>query len=904
MSASNQQILTDSGANDRPPMLEKGNYIPWESRFRRFLDNKLEDREWTWHSIQKGPYVTNHIRHSRLMDEFDKFAAKEGESQEPVYERLTMLVNIMDRNNASKAKRAARNHDPLALIAHSNAYSQSLLSPSYSNSPQSYYVTHPSSVVDYEEAYQGELHGDSQNNNLTTAMMLLAQAITQKFSTPTNSPDGNAVTEPTYDATAVSEVNDSHKAHEQMNHAKRKTIIHAFDDDQIISNIIFDDPYVENNCGISEHDSNDHDEYHYIQIMAYNVQREFENKKRLKHLRRKEVDELIEHVDQKPYAYADVRSQNQDLLMTISELKKKIKTIEKGKNVNTKFNKFETSGTLLCVESSNSVRRPKSKDTKSKNRFLKKTNDKISSTHDQKMSSSDSIDSNKHETINLTVCQSNTSVLNTKIVNAVNDGSNIICVSCGKDAFMLSHEKCVAHYALSRYSRVKRALFTTLVAAKSKNLGATSVVLKSRLRLGLKCSNFQDSSNEMNEIPLHQDLDNLFGPLYKEYYAPSTFEVSNNSTANTLDVENTPSPSSIIVEDNDAPQIFKRLDVWELVPLPDGRHALKMDVKTAFLNRPLKEEVFVSLPDGFVDPDFPNHVYRLKKALYGLKQAPRACSFSDFRFINPSRGIFINQSHYTMELLRKQEMENCDTVMTPMATAKIDAHLQCTPTGQTKYRSMIRGLMYITASRPNTATFICARYQARPTEKHLKVVKKIFWYIRQSINKRLRYSKDSGFELIAYSDADLARCLDDYKSTSRGLQFMGDKLVRWSSKKQDCTTMSTTEAEYVSLSACCAQVIWMRIQLLDYGYRYNKIPMYCDSKSAIAISCNPVQHSRTKHINIHYFFNKEHVEKGTIELYFVGTEYQLVDLFTKALPRERFEYLVHKIGLRCMTPTK
>ncbi|GJZ18815.1 hypothetical protein Tco_0555405 [Tanacetum coccineum] len=119
--------------------------------------------------------------------------------------------------------------------------------------------------------------------------------------------------------------------------------------------------------------------------------------------------------------------------------------------------------------------------------------------------------------------------------------------------------------------------------------------------------------------------------------------------------------------------------------------------------------------------------------------------------------------------------------------------------------------------------------------------------------------------------------------------------MSWSSKKQDCTAMSTAEAKYVSLSACCAQVIWMRTQLLDYGYKYNKIP-YCDSKSAIAISCNPVQHSRTKHINIRYHFIKKHVEKGTVELYFVGTEYQLTDVFTKALPKERFEYLVHRIG--------
>nr|GEV35556.1 Gag-Pol polyprotein [Tanacetum cinerariifolium] len=178
-----------------------------------------------------------------------------------------------------------------------------------------------------------------------------------------------------------------------------------------------------------------------------------------------------------------------------------------------------------------------------------------------------------------------------------------------------------------------------------------------------------------------------------------------------------------------------------------------IDVKTAVLNGLLKEEVFVSQPDGFVDPDFPNHVYRLKKALYGLKESPR--------------------------LLRKHGMEKCDTATTPMAIAKIDAYLHGTPTDQTKYLSMIRGLMYLTASRPDIAfaTFVCARYQARPTEKHLKEVKRIFRYLRQSINKRLWYSKDSGFELIAYLDADLEGCLDDYKSTSGGLQFLGDKLI-------------------------------------------------------------------------------------------------------------------------------
>nr|GEX49719.1 retrovirus-related Pol polyprotein from transposon TNT 1-94 [Tanacetum cinerariifolium] len=157
----------------------------------------------------------------------------------------------------------------------------------------------------------------------------------------------------------------------------------------------------------------------------------------------------------------------------------------------------------------------------------------------------------------------------------------------------------------------------------------------------------------------------------------------------------------------------------------------------------------------------------------------------------------------------------------------------------------------------------------------------------------LWYSKDTGFELTAFLYSDHVGYLNSRKSTSGGIQFLGgDKLVSWSSKKQDCTSMSSAEAEYVSLSACFAQVIWMRTQLTDYGFYFDKIPMYCDSKAAIAISCNPVQHSRTKHIDVRCHFIKEKVKKGIVELFFVRNEYQLADLFTKALLKERFKYLV------------
>nr|GEU71078.1 retrovirus-related Pol polyprotein from transposon TNT 1-94 [Tanacetum cinerariifolium] len=132
--------------------------------------------------------------------------------------------------------------------------------------------------------------------------------------------------------------------------------------------------------------------------------------------------------------------------------------------------------------------------------------------------------------------------------------------------------------------------------------------------------------------------------------------------------------------------------------------------------------------------------------------------------------------------------------------------------------------------------------------------------------------------------------------------FLAKKLVIWSSKKQDCTSLLTAKSEYLSLFGCRAQVLWMRTQLTDYGYRFDKILIYCDSKSAIAISCNPVQHSRMKHIAVRYHFIKEHVEKGTIELYFVKTDYQLADIFTKALPVDRFNYLVRHLRMRSLCP--
>ncbi|GJY29752.1 retrovirus-related pol polyprotein from transposon TNT 1-94 [Tanacetum coccineum] len=431
---------------------------------------------------------------------------------------------------------------------------------------------------------------------------------------------------------------------------------------------------------------------------------------------------------------------------------------------------------------------------------------------------------------------------------------------------------------------------------------------------------YEDYVQESMNTPSKEDLDNLFGPMYNEYFEKTSSDMSINSAAHQVhNYKDAPLTSLIIVEEYEAPPIvttseeqtspislneanefnqedsadfdgnmvffpydalnfeeaessttaldllnmhdtlkpknikeamsdhswiesmqdelhqFERLDVWELVPIPDGKNiiagykqeeginfeesfapvarlevvrmfiafaALKnitifqMDVQTAFLNGPLKEEVYVSQLDGFVNPDFPDHVYRLKKALYDLKQAPQA--WGDILLVQ----VYIDDI--------------------------------------------------------------------------------IFGSTNPDFSKRFANIMKNNCEMSMMGELKF---------------FLGLQV------HQSPHGIFITEAEYISLSACCAQVIWMRTQL-DYGYPFNIIPMYYDSKSAITISCNPVHHSRTTHIDIRYNFIKEHVEKRTVELYFVGSEYQLADLFTKALPKERFEYLVHRIGQRSMTPTQ
>ncbi|GJX67438.1 hypothetical protein Tco_0303165 [Tanacetum coccineum] len=446
-------------------------------------------------------------------------------------------------------------------------------------------------------------------------------------------------------------------------------------------------------------------------------------------------------------------------------------------------------------------------------------------------------------------------------------------------------------------------------------------------------------------VPSQQELDLLFGPLYDEFFNAGTSRVNKSSspTDNSAQQDTLPStnihpttepstPTHVNAEENNNDQAeFTNpfcTPVQEVIE-SSSRNIGNSNMHT--FNQPQDSEYrwtkdhpksFISLTDYKSGNSLTNLLARtsskLKVVMEKQKDDDQHCNSQTkqrpcSKGLCSGRGVLISRS-FTPVLAWKRlfvYVHKPDGLLIPDHPEKFyrlgslyygfetssKSHDPQSPPGS---------LMSLTSSRPDIVQVVCycARYQAIPTEKHLKEVKRIFRYLRGTINIGLWYPKDSGFELTTFSNVDHVRCIDTRKSTSGGIQFLGDKLVSWMSKKQDCTAMSSAEAEYVALSASCAQVMWMRTQLKDYGFNYNKIPLYCDSQSAIAISCNPVQHSRTKHIHTRYHFIKEQVENGIIELYFVRTEYQLADMFTKALPEDRFQYLVKRIGMRCLTPAE
>ncbi|GJU62585.1 putative ribonuclease H-like domain-containing protein [Tanacetum coccineum] len=291
---------------------------------------------------------------------------------------------------------------------------------------------------------------------------------------------------------------------------------------------------------------------------------------------------------------------------------------------------------------------------------------------------------------------------------------------------------------------------------------------------------------------------------------------------------------------------------------------------------------------------------KLMKDKFQMSSMGELTFFLGLQVQQKKNGIFISQDKYVHEILRKFNYSDVKSASTPTDLEKplvqdgdaadVDEHL---------YRSMIGSLMYLTASRPDImfAVCACARFQVSPKSSHLLAVKRIFRYLKGKPSLGLWYSKDSPLELVAYTDSDYAGATQDRKSTTGGCQFLGNRLISWQCKKQTVVATSTTKAEYVAAASCCGQVLWIQNQLLDYGYNFMDTVIYIDNTSTICIIENPVQHSKTKHIEIRHHFIRDCNAKKLIQMVKIDTEHNVADLLTKGFDAGRFQYLVSSIGM-------
>ncbi|GJS80495.1 hypothetical protein Tco_0730376 [Tanacetum coccineum] len=309
---------------------------------------------------------------------------------------------------------------------------------------------------------------------------------------------------------------------------------------------------------------------------------------------------------------------------------------------------------------------------------------------------------------------------------------------------------------------------------------------------------------------------------------------------------------------------FKLQKVWTLVDLPKGKRAI--GTKWVYKNKKDKRGIVVRKRQDWLH-----------------------------KVMQRDDGIVISQDKYVADILKKFDFITVKTASTPIKTNKalnkdeeakdVDVHL---------YRSMIRSLMYLIASRPDIMFVVCAcaRFQVTPKTSHLHAVKRIFRYLKGQSKLGLWYPRDSPFNFKALSDNDYAGASLDRKSTTGGCQFLGKRLISWQCKKQTIVANSITEAEYVAAANCCGHVLWIQNQMLDYGFNFMNTKIYIDNESTICIVKNPVFHYKTKHIEIRHHFIKDSYEKKLIQVIKIHTDHNVADLLTNAFDVSSDEFRV------------
>ncbi|KAE8735609.1 hypothetical protein F3Y22_tig00000340pilonHSYRG00771 [Hibiscus syriacus] len=382
---------------------------------------------------------------------------------------------------------------------------------------------------------------------------------------------------------------------------------------------------------------------------------------------------------------------------------------------------------------------------------------------------------------------------------------------------------------------------------------------------------------------------------------------------------------------------IEKNDTWELTSLPKGHKAIaqnkwkiqQMDVKSAFLNGVLEEEVYIQQPSGY---EVKGHEDKIKDGdilivcLYVddlIFTGSNPSMFNEFKDVmmkefemtdmglmayylgievkQQNDGIFISHESYAKEILKKFKMENCKPISTPTEYGiKMTKHEEGESVDPTFFKSLVGSLRYLTCTRPDIlhAVGLVSRYMESPTTTHFKAAKRILRYLKGTIDFGLFYSVSNDYKLVGYSDSDWGGDIDNRRSTTGFVFFMGDIAFTWMSKKQPIVTLSTCEAEYVAATSCVCHAIWLRNLLKEIGLiQEEPTKVYVDNKSAIALAKNPVFHDRSKHIDIRYHYIRECVARKDVEVEYVKSQDQVADIFTKPLTNEDFLRLRNLLGV-------
>ncbi|GJX03019.1 ribonuclease H-like domain-containing protein [Tanacetum coccineum] len=402
-----------------------------------------------------------------------------------------------------------------------------------------------------------------------------------------------------------------------------------------------------------------------------------------------------------------------------------------------------------------------------------------------------------------------------------------------------------------------------------------------------------------------------------------------------------------IVEGVDVDETFSPVvkpgTIWIVLSLAISRHwpVHQLDVKNAFLHGGLTETVYMHQPPSFRDPKHPNYVCLLQRSLYGFKQDDdttflllyvndivltassdrllhqiiaslhREFSMTDLGALNyflgisvtrDSSGMFLSQRKYAMEILERAHMVGCNSSRTPVDTESKLGDGGTPVVDPTLYRSLAGSLQYLTFTRPDITYAVqqVCLYMHDPREPHFSALKQILRYVQGTLDYGLQLFSSTTDSLIAYSDADWAGCPTTRWSTSGYCVFLGNNLLSWSFKRQPTLSHSSAEAEYRGVANVVAETCWIENLLCELHTPLSSATIvYCDNVGVVYLSSNPVQHQRTKHIEIDIHFVRDLVATGQVRILHVPSRFQYADIFTKGLPSALFDEFRDSLSVRC-----